>query len=271
MARFPPCFCLPPLQPIRPISLISLIRPIHSKLSTLNSQLNLPHSLKTSLIISALDFGDRRLIWLTLRSVFNQRMLPDEIIVCAVDPSFEFIDTVEEMSFESFAPVRTCFISAESVSGPTALVLMKEGGEAAEGDYLIFVTSGTILHPAFIVDHLALACGEPVAGPAAALPADISSTVYATGNLPSAFSAPSVPRRRSLLMKPLNRILRLIGRSAGVPLFPVSGASPDATAANNFALPASCRDSLSSATLCRPLRFGAVACRLGVPPRAETK
>lgn len=223
--------------------------------------------MKTSLIIIS-ESSRPRLIWITLRSVFNQRRLPDEIIVAAVGPSFEYESAVEEMAFESFAPLSTCYLSTPTLQKATdkdkATTLLKNATHTATGDYIIAVTEGEILHPSFIDDHCKTACTDPVEGPVFNIPEETSAEVLKTGNF-DIRNAGTLCSRRSPFMRPINRLFRLIppslfqsGETAAPAPFRFNG---------NLAFPRSVTpwDEYGGSPVTRTIRLGAIVYRLTLP------
>lgn len=223
--------------------------------------------MKTSLIIIS-ESTHPRLIWITLRSVFNQRRLPDEIIVAAFDPSFEYESAVEEMALESFAPLSTCYLTAVTTQKTTgdekATTLLRNAVGKATGDYVVAVTEGEILHPSFIDDHCKMAYTDPVEGPVFTITEETSAEVLKTGNF-DIRNAGTLSSRRSPFMRPINRLFRLISPS----LF--QSAQTAATASfrfnGNLAFPRSVTpwDEYGGSPVIRTLRLGAITYRLTLP------
>lgn len=108
--------------------------------------------MKISLIVAT--YNNPEYLYLTLKSVMNQRMLPDEILV-ADDGSGE--DTrmlVEEMAAEAFVPLRHIWHPDE---GFRLGEIRNRAIAVAEGDYIIQIDGDIVLHPSFIADHAAMA------------------------------------------------------------------------------------------------------------------
>ncbi len=108
--------------------------------------------MKVSLIVAT--YNNPEFLYLTLKSVMNQRRLPDEILV-ADDGSGE--DTrmlVEEMAAESFVPLHHIWHPDE---GFRLGAIRNRAIAAADGDYIIQIDGDIVLHPSFIADHVAMA------------------------------------------------------------------------------------------------------------------
>lgn len=108
--------------------------------------------MKVSLIVAT--YNNPAYLYLTLKSVMNQRRLPDEIII-ADDGSGE--DTrllVEEMAAESFVPMKHVWHPDD---GFRLAAIRNKAIADADGDYIIQIDGDIILHPSFIADHMAMA------------------------------------------------------------------------------------------------------------------
>ena len=105
-----------------------------------------------SLIIST--YNNPEYLYLTLKSVMNQRRLPDEILI-ADDGSGEATRTlVEEMAAESFVPLRHIWHEDE---GFRLGAIRNKAIAEAKGEYIIQIDGDIVLHPPFVADHVKMA------------------------------------------------------------------------------------------------------------------
>lgn len=105
--------------------------------------------MKTSLIVTT--YNSPRYLELSIRSIFNQRKLPDEILVADDGSGEETQMLVERLAEESFVPLRHIWQPDE---GFRAGAVRNRAIEAATGDYIIQIDGDMILHPSFVLDHV---------------------------------------------------------------------------------------------------------------------
>ncbi|MDE5940978.1 MAG: glycosyltransferase family 2 protein [Muribaculaceae bacterium] len=133
----------------------------------------------SSLIVTT--YNSPRFLELSMRSVFNQRMLPDEILVADDGSGEETRMLVEELAVESFVPVRHIWQPDE---GFRAGAIRNRAIEAAKGEYIIQIDGDMILHPAFVKDHIAMAKrGTFVCGSRVMLDRNLTETILNTGRI----------------------------------------------------------------------------------------
>lgn len=108
--------------------------------------------MKVSLIIAT--YNNPAYLYLTLKSVMNQRRLPDEIIIADDGSGEETRSLIEELAAESFVPLRHVWHPDE---GFRLGAIRNKAIEAAEGEYIIQIDGDIILHPDFVRDHVAMA------------------------------------------------------------------------------------------------------------------
>ena len=105
-----------------------------------------------SLIIST--YNNPEYLYLTLKSVMNQRRLPDEILI-ADDGSGEATRMlVEEMAAESFVPLRHIWHEDE---GFRLGAIRNKAIAESKGEYIIQIDGDIVLHPSFVADHVKMA------------------------------------------------------------------------------------------------------------------
>ena len=105
-----------------------------------------------SLIITT--YNNPEYLYLTLKSVMNQRRLPDEILI-ADDGSGEATRTlVEEMAAESFVPLRLIWHEDE---GFRLGAIRNKARAESKGEYIIQIDGDIVLHPSFVADHVKMA------------------------------------------------------------------------------------------------------------------
>lgn len=117
----------------------------------------------TSLLVTT--YNSPRYLELSIRSIFNQRRLPDEILVADDGSGEETRELVEELAAESFVPIYHIW---QPDQGFRAGAIRNKAIAAAKGDYIIQIDGDIILDPAFVIDHLRFAkkgtfvCGSRV-------------------------------------------------------------------------------------------------------------
>lgn len=107
------------------------------------------HTMKTSLIITT--YNSPSYLTLTLKSVLNQTVMPDEVIIAddgSGDETRELID-----SFRKIFPVKLVHVWHPDEGFRLAAIRNKAIAKAS-GEYIIQIDGDIILHPEFIADHL---------------------------------------------------------------------------------------------------------------------
>lgn len=107
---------------------------------------------RVSLLVTT--YNSPRYLELSIRSIFNQRRLPDEILVADDGSGEETRLLVEELAAESFVPLRHIW---HPDKGFRLSAIRNKAIEAANGDYIIQIDGDIILHPAFVLDHMRIA------------------------------------------------------------------------------------------------------------------
>ncbi len=108
--------------------------------------------MKVTLIIAT--YNNPAYLYLTLKSVMNQRRLPDEILIADDGSGEETRLLVEEMIAESFVPMKHIWHPDEGFRLGT---IRNKAIAEAEGDYIIQIDGDIILHPNFVADHISMA------------------------------------------------------------------------------------------------------------------
>lgn len=133
----------------------------------------------TSLLITT--YNAPRMLELCLRSVMNQRMLPDEIVIADDGSGEETRRLIEEFSFESFVPLRHAWQPDEGFRAGAA---RNRAIAAATGDYIIQIDGDMILHPGFVLDHVRNARGgEFVCGSRVLLSPELTDELLRSGRI----------------------------------------------------------------------------------------
>lgn len=109
----------------------------------------------STLIISTYNWAEA--LNLVLKSVENQLVLPDEVII-ADDGSNEITKTLIK-KYQLKFPVPLTHIWHEDV-GFTKSVILNKAIAKSKGDYIIQVDGDCIMHKCFIKDHLSFASSE---------------------------------------------------------------------------------------------------------------
>ncbi|MBD5226062.1 MAG: glycosyltransferase [Bacteroidales bacterium] len=108
--------------------------------------------MKISLIVAT--YNNPAYLYLTLKSIMNQRKLPDEVIIADDGSGDDTRLLIEEMAAESFVPMKHVWHPDE---GFRLGAIRNKAIAEAEGDYIIQIDGDIILHPGFIADHMAMA------------------------------------------------------------------------------------------------------------------
>ncbi|MCC1485253.1 glycosyltransferase family 2 protein [Winogradskyella immobilis] len=109
-------------------------------------------SFTSSLVISTYNWPEA--LSLVLKSVNNQKILPDEIIIADDGSSDETKDVIEMFKGKLKSPLIHVWHKDE---GFRKSVILNKAIAIAKGDYIIQADGDCILHPLFVKDHLSLA------------------------------------------------------------------------------------------------------------------
>lgn len=105
--------------------------------------------MKTSLVVTT--YNSPEFLALCLRSVMNQRMMPDEIIIADDGSGEETRMLIEDFAAQSFVPVLHAWQPDEGFRAGAA---RNRAIEMSTGDYIIQIDGDMILHPSFVLDHV---------------------------------------------------------------------------------------------------------------------
>lgn len=108
--------------------------------------------MKVSLIVAT--YNNPEFLYLTLKSVMNQRRHPDEVLVADDGSGDDTRILVEEMAAESFVPLHHIWHPDE---GFRLGAIRNRAIAAAKGDYILQIDGDIVLHPSFVSDHVAMA------------------------------------------------------------------------------------------------------------------
>lgn len=106
-------------------------------------------TLRSSLIISTYNWPDA--LALVLKSLKNQSVLPDEVIIADDGSTPETKTLISKISEASNIPIH--HIWHEDV-GFTKSIILNKAIAQSQGEYIIQVDGDCIMHPNFIKDHL---------------------------------------------------------------------------------------------------------------------
>ena len=134
---------------------------------------------RVSLLVTT--YNSPRYLELSIRSIFNQRRLPDEILVADDGSGEETRLLVEELAAESFVPLRHIW---HPDKGFRLSAIRNKAIEAANGDYIIQIDGDIILHPAFVLDHMRIARkGSFITGSRVLLTKETTDEIISSGNV----------------------------------------------------------------------------------------
>lgn len=108
--------------------------------------------MRVSLIVST--YENPEFLYLTLKSVMNQRRLPDEVLIADDGSGEDTRALVEEMAAEAFVPLRHVWHPDE---GFRLGAIRNKAIASADGDYVIQIDGDIVLHPSFVLDHVSMA------------------------------------------------------------------------------------------------------------------
>lgn len=138
-----------------------------------------PKKPRVSLLVTT--YNSPRYLELSIRSIFNQRRLPDEILVADDGSGEETRLLVEELAAESFVPLRHIW---HPDKGFRAGAIRNKAIEAANGDYIIQIDGDIILHPSFVGDHMRMAKrGRFVCGSRVIIDEQLTGEILRTGRI----------------------------------------------------------------------------------------
>lgn len=107
---------------------------------------------KISIIVATYNRPDA--LKVCVRSIFNQTLLPMEIIVGDDGSRPETAEAIKELIAESPVPIKHVW---HEDNGFRLAMMRNKSVAAAKGDYIIEIDGDIFLHPEFIRDHLHLA------------------------------------------------------------------------------------------------------------------
>jgi glycosyltransferase involved in cell wall biosynthesis len=112
---------------------------------------NLENNFKVSLIVTSSANAD--ILVLSLNSILEQSIIPNEIIIIETNKSSELKLKIEKFVKKSFIKVFVIGTNGEI----NVAQLRNKAIAKSSYDYLIFVDGSSVLHPHFIKDHIAFA------------------------------------------------------------------------------------------------------------------
>jgi glycosyltransferase involved in cell wall biosynthesis len=161
--------------------------------------------LKSSLIVTTYNWPEA--LRLTLLSIVGQSLSPSEVIVADDGSDPETAEVVKDVLGQS--NVNWCHVSHEH-KGVRQSRIKNLAVSRSKYPYLIFVDQDTVLHPDFVVDHLAMAEeGVFLQGKRSLLPEIYTEKVVADGNFRPPFTwLIGLGNRKNTLRSPaLGRLL----------------------------------------------------------------
>jgi len=136
-------------------------------------------NLKTSLIITTYNWPEA--LFLVLKSIKNQTMLPDEIIVADDGSAEDTKDMIKKFSKDFKLKI---IHSWQKDEGFRAAMSRNKAIAKARGEYIIMIDGDMILHPDFIKDHTSFArINSFVQGMRAKLSKEKSNDIMQTKNI----------------------------------------------------------------------------------------
>jgi len=109
-------------------------------------------NISSSLIISTYNWPEA--LDLCLRSVLNQRQLPDEIIIADDGSGEETRALINRYQRDSIKLIKHIWHPDD---GFRKTIILNTAIQEAQGEYIIQIDGDIIVHPAFVKDHLAAA------------------------------------------------------------------------------------------------------------------
>ena len=116
-----------------------------------------------------------------MRSIFNQSVLPDEILIADDGSGEETRKLIEQLKRESPVPVRHVW---HPDRGFRVGAIRNKAIHQAHGDYIIQIDGDIVVHPNFVADHIRFARrGSYVTGSRVVLTEEYTQHVFDTGNI----------------------------------------------------------------------------------------
>lgn len=119
--------------------------------------------MKTSIIVSTYNWPQA--LQISLKSIFKQTILPDEIIIADDGSTAQTRQLITQMQAKSSIPMHHVW---HEDKGFRKTIILNEAIAHASGDYILQIDGDVILSPHFVADHLELAeknyfvCGSRV-------------------------------------------------------------------------------------------------------------
>jgi len=136
-------------------------------------------NLKTSLIITTYNWPEA--LFLVLKSIKNQSIMPTEIIVADDGSAEDTKDMIKKFSKDSKLKI---IYSWQKDKGFRAAMSRNKAIARARGEYIIMIDGDMILHPDFIKDHISFAKNNTfVQGMRAKLSIEKSNNIMQTKNI----------------------------------------------------------------------------------------
>lgn len=137
--------------------------------------------MKVSLIVSTYNWPTA--LHICLKSILNQSVLPDEIIIADDGSRSDTADLIDQFKSISMVPVKHIW---HPDHGFQLAKIRNKAILAASGDYIIQVDGDLILHPDFVKDHIRSALpGTFVSGSRILLPPIFTDKILRKGTIPS--------------------------------------------------------------------------------------
>ncbi len=152
-----------------------------------------------SLLIST--YNSPKYLNLSVRSIFNQSVLPDEILIADDGSGEETRKLIEQLKRESPVPVRHVW---HPDRGFRVGAIRNKAIHQAHGDYIIQIDGDIVVHPNFVADHIRFARrGSYVTGSRVVLTEEYTQHVFDTGNIHISLFAKGLRHRLNGLRMPV--------------------------------------------------------------------
>lgn len=160
-------------------------------------------STRIAIILSTYNWPEA--LTLSLRSIFRQTRLPDEIIIAddgSTDATRHVIDTLRK---ESPRPIKHVW---HEDLGFRKTIILNEAIAAADSDYIIQIDGDCVLERHFVEDHMSVAApGCFICGGRIRLGKEESAALEASGQPPTSVSMANPNFHKSLRIGPLRRLV----------------------------------------------------------------
>lgn len=155
--------------------------------------------ISVSLLIST--YNSPKYLNLSVHSIFNQSVLPDEILIADDGSGEETRKLIEQLKRESPVPVRHVW---HPDRGFRVGAIRNKAIHQAHGDYIIQIDGDIVVHPDFVADHIRFARrGSYVTGSRVVLTEDYTQHVFDTGNIHISLFAKGLRHRLNGLRMPV--------------------------------------------------------------------